>query len=128
MEQPKKHIKVAVSERLPEVKKDVVLIYDDDKLATGFHSGTYWWIYDAECQQPEFFLEEVPDRESELIEMLEKLRSDIKTLESEANTTAKSLNQRGMEASHYSSKAMAWAYKVSSEKIDSLIQSVKQPK
>lgn len=100
-----KFIRVAVEERLPKVNKDVILIYDGDKYATGFHSGTYWWIYDAECQKPEYWLEEIPDREDETLQILERAKNKFKMFKSEFGQGSELI-----------------------EEIASLIQSVKQTK
>lgn len=75
MEQPKKYIKVKVSERLPSVPfEEVRIITDLDEWGTGYASEKgNWWLHQKLDGKVRYFLEEVPDRESELIEMLERV-------------------------------------------------------
>lgn len=98
MEQPKKYIKVSVkaSEKYNQYQKSEIGndVYEEGAFLEGF--------YDAESQ----FIE-VPDRESELIEML------ILALNRLENTTEYEVVD---------------SYKEDCAKIRELIQSVKQPK
>lgn len=105
-----KFTKVAVEERLPE--KDGYYFtnngykYFFDIL--GFTIKTDWW------------LEESPDREDEMIEMLERIRNDIRTFEKEANQVAENFENSEMINSAMCSKAMARAYNTCNTKIESL--------
>ncbi|WFB67044.1 hypothetical protein [Chryseobacterium sp. WX] len=73
-----KYIKVSVSERLPrKVRTDVIVLWTNEEETISAGSGFftekgYWWVYDSGCSVPEYWLEEKPDYEDEMKEMLEK--------------------------------------------------------
>ncbi|OPC34582.1 hypothetical protein [Elizabethkingia miricola] len=67
-----KYMKIKASERLPKPLTDVVVLYKNEEgtysSETGFISENgYWWVYDSGCTNPEFWLEEVPDNEEDLL-------------------------------------------------------------
>lgn len=70
-----KFIKVAVRERLPEKGKNVIVISSDGKSGTCYFLSGLW--HGQKNGAPKYWLEEVPDRESELIEMLETVTKEL---------------------------------------------------
>lgn len=75
----KKYIKVSVSERLPQVRTDVVVLWtnEDQTYSAGAGFVTekgYWWVYDSDCSAPEYWLEEVDDHEGEMRDMLDRIQ------------------------------------------------------
>jgi len=124
MEQPKKYIKVAVSERLPELDKRITVIWESGESCSAVvQENDYWYSFEMECEcdTPDFWLEEVPDRESELIEMLGRASKTIKSLK--LSMLAHPDYTEGSEFDDLTSIA-----RDQENEIDSLIQSVKQPK
>lgn len=101
-----KFIKVETIDRLPEKngeyicslkrthKKKILTFSTNDRLDTQYYKFNV-----------DYFLQEVPDRESELIEMLEKSKNKLQMFKSEFGQGSELIDE-----------------------IDSLIQSVKQPK
>lgn len=118
-----KFTKVAVEERLPTksgnyfclVKNGDVIMTCHNTLFKNYLGITHW-------------LEEIPDREDEMIEMLEEIRNEIGIFEKEANQFAENFENSEMINSAMCSKAMARAYKTCKSKIESLLQSLKQEK
>lgn len=82
-----KYIRVKASERLPRlVRTDVIVLWKNEEetysAGTGFFTEKgYWWVYDSGCSVPEYWLEEVPDYEDEMREMLEELLYDLENKE-----------------------------------------------
>lgn len=69
-----KYKKVQVSERLPEDNVDVIMIDEFGVVGEGKRSGDNWWSYGAVLEGSiEFWLEEVPDMEDEMREILEQI-------------------------------------------------------
>lgn len=68
-----KYIKVSVSERLPEVNKCVKVVDQEDNIYDGFITDKQvWQVYTQfEYGRIEYWLEEKPDYEAEMKEMLE---------------------------------------------------------
>lgn len=80
MEQPKKYIKVSVSDRLPELDETVTVILDSGESCVGcFITNDYWCSIEIQNKpdMPEFWLEEVPDRESELIDLIKECKNTL---------------------------------------------------
>lgn len=93
-----KFIRVSVEERLPEVEKHVLGIWNTGESGTVvINENGYWYSFEAqsECDQPDFWLEEVPDREDEMREMLEECRIQLQYLneKQERGTTNSVLNR-----------------------------------
>lgn len=72
-----KFIKVSTADRLPEENIPVILIDRFNNSFEGHISGSKKWIIytDGEFDKVEFWLEEKPDYEEEMREMLEKIVS-----------------------------------------------------
>ena len=69
-----KYKKVQVSERLPEDNVDVIMIDEFGVVGEGKRSGDNWWSYGAVLEGSiEYWLEEVPDMEDEMREILEQI-------------------------------------------------------
>lgn len=68
-----KYIKVSVSERKPEVNKCIKVIDQSDNIYDGFITDKQvWQVYTQfEYGRIEYWLQEVPDYEDEMKEMLE---------------------------------------------------------
>lgn len=69
-----KYIKVPVSERLPKTGLEVIFIYENGSVTTGYVSekGNLWTADILEMSTDiKYWLEEVPDREEEMIGMLQ---------------------------------------------------------
>ncbi|MHA7823665.1 hypothetical protein ACVVIH_12955 [Chryseobacterium arthrosphaerae] len=68
-----KYIKVSVSDRLPDDNVDVIMIDEFGVVGEGKRSGDNWWSYGAVLEGSiEYWLQEVPDYEDEMKEMLSK--------------------------------------------------------
>ena len=103
-----KFIKVDVSERLPKIEKWYHVIGEDGNVdLCPFRFNEFFATDTIGQREIKFWLDKVPDRESELIEMLEFALNRLE------NTTE-------YEVVDF--------YKEDCVKINSLIQSVKQPK
>lgn len=75
-----KFIKVGVTDRMPIPFKDVRIITDLDEWGNGYCSeNNNWWLHSKFDGKVTHWLEEVPDRESELIEMLERAKQELLT-------------------------------------------------
>lgn len=75
-----KYKKVQVSERLPEDNVDVIMIDEFGVVGEGKRSGDNWWSYGAVLEGSiEYWLEEVPDMEDEMREMLERIINAFET-------------------------------------------------
>ena len=124
-----KFTKVAVSERLPRRGGFYhVFVTETVKDICPFNKGEFKPTDTLTGHGVEYYLEESPDREDEMIEMLEGIRNDIRTFEKEANQVAENFENSEMINSAMCSKAMARAYNTCNTKIESLLQSLKQEK
>lgn len=95
----KKYIKVSVSERLPHVRTDVVVLWtnEDQTYSAGAGFVTekgYWWVYDSDCSAPEYWLEEVDDHEGEMRDMLEECRLQLEHLNKNQRGTTNAVLSR----------------------------------
>lgn len=71
-----KYIKVSVSDVLPDDNVDVIMIDEFGVVGEGKRSGDNWWSYGAVLEGSiEYWLEEVPDYEEEMKEMLKHVLS-----------------------------------------------------
>lgn len=71
-----KYIKVPVSERMPDKKQHVKVIDESDNVYEGFITDdAIWQVYTQfDYGRIEYWLEEVPDREDEMREMLSRIQ------------------------------------------------------
>ena len=74
-----KYIKVSTADRLPEVNKCVKVIDQEDNIYDGFITDKQvWQVYTQfEYGRIEYWLQEKPDYEEEMKEMLEELNNSI---------------------------------------------------
>lgn len=95
-----KYIKVSVSERLPrKVRTDVIVLWTNEEETISAGSGFftekgYWWVYDSGCSVPEYWLEEKPDYEDEMKEMLEECQLQLEHLNKPSRGTTNSVLSR----------------------------------
>lgn len=70
-----KYIKVSVSERMPEVNTNVIVLGDMDDVAIGYVSQhNNWWQYGSDTvDNIDYWLLEVPDYEEEMKDVLLQL-------------------------------------------------------
>lgn len=111
-----KFTKVAVEERLPEeIDTNTVFLTKEGNVRI-FYNKKYLKDYEPnyEEDEAEYFLEEIPDREDEMIEMLRKIEDKLNDFH---NDLAKSVID--MEVYNPLSSDLL--------KIKSLLQSIKQP-
>lgn len=82
-----KYIKVSVSERMPEVNKCVKVVDQEDNIYDGFITDKkVWQVYTQfEYGRIEYWLEEVPDYEVEMKEMLEACFESLKYIHANAS-------------------------------------------
>lgn len=111
-----KYIKVDVSERLPQVEKWFHVIGEDGNVDLCPFRFNEFFATDTICQREvKYWLEEIPDREDEMIEMLRKIEDKLNDFH---NDLAKSVID--MEVYNQLSSDLL--------KIKSLLQSLKQEK
>lgn len=91
-----KYKKVAVSERLPEINTNVIVLGDMEDVAIGYVSQHMnWWQYGSDTvDNIEYWLEEVPDYEDEMREMLEECRLQLEHLNKSSRGTTNSVLSR----------------------------------
>lgn len=63
-----KYIKVSVEERLPKKAKNVIILSADGKSGICYFLSGLW--HGQKNGEPKYWLEEVPDRQAEMLEML----------------------------------------------------------
>lgn len=115
-----KYIKVDVSERLPEKYGFYFVIMKSGVKKNFWFNGEKFFL-DKDTRDILYWLEEIPDREEEMIEMLDEIRNEIGIFEKEANQVAENFENSEMINSAMCSKAMARAYKTCKSKIESLL-------
>ncbi|MCQ9638631.1 hypothetical protein MP478_04450 [Chryseobacterium sp. WG14] len=88
-----KYIKIAVSDRLPE-KGGFYYTYTESglKIADWFYEGKFNYV--SPSYYPEYWLEEVPDHEDEMREMLEECKLQLEYLNKPERGTANNVLSR----------------------------------
>ncbi|MCC3214979.1 DUF551 domain-containing protein [Chryseobacterium sp. X308] len=86
-----KYIKVSVSDRLPESNTDVIILGDMEDVSKGYVSEhKNWWQYGSDTvDNIEYWLEEKPDYEDEMKEMLAKCMLEFGRFKAEFGQASK---------------------------------------
>lgn len=70
-----KFIRVAVKHRSPEKGKDVIVISSNGKSGTCYFLAGLW--HGQKYGEPKYWLEEIPDIEDEMLQMLEECKNTL---------------------------------------------------
>lgn len=91
--QKTKYVEVKPSDRLPSEKGEYIAVIDPESNFAGFYSfdpedpaDVEWWK-----ETPEYWLEEKPDHEDEMREMLEKVCTELYRTDNSMATEVKTL-------------------------------------